>query len=475
MTAINKQPLLEYATPKDLDQIHLASLEVLEGSGVEVHLEEARRLLLGAGAQSGDGPLVFIPAGLVEKALASAGAGRVTLWSRTGKPAMELWPRQVYFGTGSDLEYTLDHRTGEARRSVLADVERAALLCDALENIDFVMSFALPSDVPPERQDLACFLAMVRNTTKPILATHFTRPDNLEAIWQAACDIAGGPEAFQSRPFFALYGQFVSPFRHNADSLERLLFCAQRRIPLIYVPTIMTGMSGPVTLAGSLAVANAEVLTGLTLHQLAAPGAPFIYGGCVSAFDMRNACFSYGGPEWRIADSVLAQFSRRYRLPVFSTGGCTDSKTLDQQAMVEMTFSLLMAALSGCNLIHDVGYMESGLCGSLTNLALADEIIGMTRRVLGPLRVDPETLATALIKQVGPGGTFADTDHTLRHHRQETWYPTLFDRRVRHAWSADGAATTAERAARRVDELLAGHHVQSLPAAVEAKLKASAG
>jgi trimethylamine--corrinoid protein Co-methyltransferase len=232
----------------------------------------------------------------------------------------------------------------------------------------------------------------------------------------------------------------------------------------------MLGMSGPATLAGSLVVANAEVLAGLTMHQTVAPGAPFIYGGCVSAFDMRDGCFAYGGPEWRVADCVLAQFARRYRLALFSTGGCSDSKLLDQQAVAEMTLSLAVPALSGCNLVHDVGYLQSGLCGHLSGLVIADEVISMVRRLLAPLRVDQEALAVDLICAVGPGGHFADSEHTVRHFRQETWLPGVFDRRTRSAWASAGASTAAEAAAERVDALLASHVPTPLPVALSARL-----
>jgi len=153
------------------------------------------------------------------------------------------------------------------------------------------------------------------------------------------------------------------------------------------------GASGPVSLAGSLALANAECLAGLVMHQLRSPGAPFIYGACVSPLDMKTTVFSYGAPEWRIADSALSQLSLFYNLPIFGTAGASDTQAVDVQAGAEWGYSLLTSALSGTNLIHDVGYQESGLSGSLESLVICDEIVGMIKRVIDGFEISEETLA----------------------------------------------------------------------------------
>ncbi|HIQ04821.1 MAG TPA: trimethylamine methyltransferase, partial [Anaerolineae bacterium] len=255
--------------------------------------------------------------------------------------------------------------------------------------------------------------------------------------------------------------QFISPFYHNPEALDRLLFCAEKRIPLIYIPTIMAGASGPVTMAGALTVGNADVLAGLVIHQLKAPGAPFIYGGCVSPFDMKTTVLPYGAPEWHMSDAILAQLSWRYGLPQFGTAGATDSKVVDEQATLEAAYTLLFAALSGVNLIHDVGYMESGLTASLDYLVICDEIISLVRHILRGCEVDDETLALDLIDAVGPGGHFVDSEHTLRHYR-EVWYPSVLDRRTYDDWSAAGAMTLKQRARIKAKELLETHEVPPL-------------
>lgn len=464
-----RQPLLRFLSEAELDEIHYASLEILERTGLNVHHPEAWELLREAGAWVEDQVRVRLPSSLVKRALATA-PERVVVSDRLGRRVMPLEGNKVFFGPGSDLRFTLDHRTGERRLSVLEDVAQAARVSDALSGIDFVMSFGLASDVPVERQEVAQFAAMLRHTTKPLILTQFTNRSALEAIYQIACSLRGGAEGFRRSPFFLLYGQFISPLQHDAGSLERLLFCADREIPLIYIPTILGGASGPVTMAGALALGNAEVLAGLTIHQLCRPGAPFVYGGCVCPFDMRCASIAYGAPEWHIASAILSQLSLRYRLPLFSTGGCSDAKRPDEQAAMEGAYSLLLAALSGANLVHDIGYLERGLCGSLEYLVMLDEMIGITRRILQPFRVDAEALALEWIDAIGPAGHFLEADHTRRHFREEVWYPALFDRQNFDGWRAAGSTTLRQRARERVEKILATHTPPPLPPEVETAL-----
>jgi len=466
----SRQPRLSFLSDAELDEIHCAALEILERTGLNVHHPEARHLLADAGAYLEGDLRVRIPSHLVKRALHTA-PERVVLSDRPGQRVMPLEKDKVYFGTGSDLPFTLDHETGVRRPSVLEDVARAARVSDALEHIDFVMSFGLASDVPVHTQEVQQFAAMLRNTTKPLILTQFTEKAVLEDLYEMACAVRGSPEELRRNPFLILYGQFISPLQHHREGLERLLFCAEKDLPIIYVPTILAGASGPATMAGALALGNAEVLAGLTIHQLKKPGAPFIYGGCICPFDMRTATIAYGAPEWHIASAILSQLSLRYRLPLFSTGGCTDSKVVDEQALLEGSYSLLLAALSGANLVHDVGYLEMGRCGDLSFLVMMNEMASLTRRILRPFEVNAETLALDLVDEVGPGGHFLEAEHTLRHFRSETWYPSLLDRQCYDAWQSAGATTLKDRARARVDEILRNHTPQPLPPEVEEELE----
>ena len=463
------KPRLTLIDQEGLNLLHDAATEILETVGINVHHAPMRDRLVQSGAWLGDGCRVFLPRPLVEKALDTAKKD-VVIHDRLGHPVMPLGSHQTYFGTGSDLIYTLDLVTGERRHSRLEDVSNSARLVDALDEIDFAMSFALPSDVPNEDAEPRQYEAIVRNTTKPIIMTSYSGLKALERMHEMACLVAGGDQAFRQRPNYMMYGQFVSPLQHDPQAVERLVFCADHEIPLIYVPTVMPGVSGPITLAGSLALGAAESLAGLVMHQTWRPGAPYIFGACVSPLDMRTMVYPYGSPEWRLNDLVMAELSRHYGLPVFGTGGATDSKVVDAQAGLEYSHSLLVAALAGTNLIHDVGYLDSGLTGSLESLVLGAEQIRWTKQFLAGVEVSAHTLALDIIADVGPGRHFLDHRHTLRHLRRSMWIPRVADHCAHDDWAAAGAQDYAARAGAHARALLDEHQPLALDASLESQL-----
>jgi len=464
------QPSLTLMRQDRLERLHLAATAVLERTGLNVHHPEMRRSLAAAGARLGKDPRVYIPKGMVDQALSTAKRD-IVVHNQLGEPVMPLGPHQIYFGTGSDLVYTRDVDAAERRKSVLEDAARAARLCDALDEIDFVMSFALPEDAPAEDVEPQQYYALLCSTAKPVIMTSFSGLDVLERLHEMACVVAGGDEAFRQRPNYILYGQFVSPLQHDLQAVERLVFCADHEIPLIYVPTIMPGASGPLTLAGSLALAAAESLAGLVMHQTQRPGAPFIFGACVSQLDMRTMLFPYGSPEWRLNDLVMAELARYHGLPVFGTGGATDSKLVDAQAGAEVASSLLVAALAGTNLIHDVGYLDSGLTGSLESIVLGAEQIRWVKQFMAGLEVTEETLALDVIESVGPAGDFLGHDHTLKHLRRNMWVPYVTDHDDYANWAAGGAQDYATRARAHARQLITSHQPPALDETLDVTLR----
>jgi trimethylamine--corrinoid protein Co-methyltransferase len=464
------QPNLTLMNQARIERLHDAATTILETTGLNVHHPEMQRKLADAGARLGEGPRVYLPASMVEGALSTA-KRNIVIHNRLGEPVMPLGPHQIYFGTGSDLVYTRDVETTQRRKSVLGDVARSARLCDALDEIDFVMSFALPEDVPNEHAEPQQYYALLHNTVKPAIMTSFSGQEAFERLHEMACVIAGGDENFRQRPNYIMYGQFVSPLQHDVQAVERLVFCADHEIPLIYVPTIMPGASGPLTLSGSLALATAECLAGLVMHQTQRPGAPFVFGACVSQLDMRTMLFPYGSPEWRLNDLVMAELSRHFGLPVFGTGGATDSKLVDAQTGAEYAGSLLVAALAGTNLIHDVGYLDSGLTGSLESILLGAEQIRWVKQFMDGLEVSEETLALDVIADVGPAEDFLGHDHTLKHLRRTMWVPYVTDRNEYDGWAAGGAKDYATRARDYARQLAQSHRPQVIDDSTDKALR----
>ena len=453
----------------DKQAIYEAALEIIATVGMRVRQGEAVELLRGAGAEVSDDDLVRLPASLVERARSTAPAV-VPVYDREGEPAMRLGGRRSYFGTGSDLMNVYDLETGERRLARLADVSAAARLCDGLDNIDFVMSSAYPSDVAdPHRAYVNEFRAMVTATTKPMVVTAEGVGD-LEVMWRIACELRGGAEELAAKPYFIMYGQPSSPLAHPRDSLDKLLFCADKGIPAIYSPAPLAGATAPITVAGHLAQGVAESLFGLVVHQLRKSGAPFLFGIGPAVLDMATAQSSYNSPEYLMAYLGAIEMARFLDLPNWGYGGTTDAQVVDAQAGMEASELTLLAMMAGSNLNHDVGYLDYGMTGSLELIVITDEFVAMNRRLLAGVTVDRETLGVEVIAQTGPGGDFLSTKHTSRHMRTAQWRPTIVNRKGFERWSEDGGVDLREQARRKALRVLAEHTPPPLAADVARRI-----
>ncbi len=463
---------LEFITPQfrrlsdqQVDRLHSASLEILERTGVCLYCQEALDLLRRAGVNATDGNRVRIPPALVEWAL-SVAPKRVVLCDRHGQRVILLERFYTYYGPGSDCPYVIDPRTGERRPGSLRDIEEATIVCDALPNIDFLMSFCLPHEVDQQVYDRYQMRAMLMHSTKPILFVTTEFGGCVDAVAMAEA-VAGGADALRQNPLAALYINVTAPLRHNEEALQKLLFMAEKGLPTTYTPVVLRGANGPATVAGAIAMANAGELAGLVLAQLKRQGTPVILtGGVNDMLDMRSMLDIYAAPENRVA---LLELAHRYNLPIFGLAGCSDSKLPDEQAAAEAAFSLILETLGGAQLAHDVGYLEGGMCNSLEQIVICDELISYVKRFMAPIEINDETLALDVIDQIGPQGDYLGAEHTRRHYK-ESWYPRLFDRRGYDDWKAAGGRTLRERARERVAEILARHRPEQLDAGVQKAL-----
>ncbi len=469
MTDANSQtqPRFSRLTREQCERLHQASLQILERIGVRLFEPEAIELIKKAGARVDEGNRVRIPARLVEQALSSV-PRCVVLHNRNGDPVMPLEGSRTFFGTGSDCLNIVDHRTGQRRPAVLPDVVAGITVCDALENVDFVMSMFLPSDVNQQIADRYQMEVMLNRTTKPLVFVAYDLGGCVDAVEMAEA-VAGGAPALREKPFVACYINVTTGLLHNAEALQKLLYLAGKDLPALYIPVVSSGTTGPMTMAGTMALVNAGVLTGILLSQLKREGAPVIvpgFGG--DALDMRTMVDPYCAPDPKGMAEALAHF---YGLPMFSLAGASDTKLPDQQASIEAALTMVIEALAGGHLVHDLGYLESGLTGSLTQLALCDEIATWIRHFTRDVEISDETLALDLIEQAGPGGQYLEFKHTQRHFR-ERYYPRLIERDNYTGWVNKGSKTMAERAAERVESILATHTPQPLPPDVAAAIHA---
>jgi trimethylamine---corrinoid protein Co-methyltransferase len=461
-------PECSMLTKEQRELIHRNVTHILSDIGMRVLHPEAGYLLREAGCGVKEGGIYTIPPEILERSVSGA-PSRITVCNRCGEPCMELGGEESYFGTGSDLMYFIDSRTLERRPCVLEDARNAARLGDALDQIDFIMSFAYPSDEEPHRAFLMTFRAMLENSVKPIVCTSHNTLD-LKAMWDMASVLRGGSERLSSAPYIIHYTEPTSPLTHSFESLAKLLFCADHRIPLVYSPAPLAGATAPVTVAGHVSQGLAECLCGLVIHQLRTPGAPFIVGMGPAVMDMATAQSSYNAPEYYLAYMAALDMSRFYGLPSWGYAGTTDSQIPDGQAVMEASVLTLLSSLWRAGLNHDVGYHDFGLAGSFELVVIMNEVIAMARRFSRGFPLDEEELAAGPISEVGPAGNYLVHPHTLAHFRTSQWRPELLNRAGYDRWKQGGKKNLLDRAREKVEAILSGHIAESLPASTISKL-----
>ena len=432
---------------------------------MDVHDEKAREILIKGGA-SADGIRLRLPEYMVARALLTA-PKRMTLYSRDGKAAMFAGGYNTYYGGGSDCLNILDHHTGLRRKPVLQDVVAASTLMDALPEIDFVMSQFLPEDVDQRIYDRYQMEVMLNNTTKPIV---YVTPDfeGCKAAVEMCEIVAGSPEAFRLKPFASCYINVTTGLIMNAEALQKCMYLSEKGLPFMWIPLNAGGVNSPVTTAGCIASMNAGILLGIVLSQLVRPGTPVALPGWNGGpYNLQSMVGNYV-----LADEqgVPTSMGKYYDLPVFGLGGSTDSKVMDQQCAIEATLSLMTALLHGANIVHDVGFMDAGLQGSLTLITMCNDTLGFIRAMTRGVTVNDETLALDVIEELGPTGSFLGNPHTMRHYK-EVYYSKLVDKNQYAVWQKRGGTTMEARAGKMVDDILAKHHPEPLSADVQAGIK----
>ena len=455
------RPTLSFLSREDKEKIHRAVLKILGEIGMKVHHDEAMKLLTDAGCTVQDDGLVNIAEELVLKSIDSA-PDNIAIYDRETKHVMDLGGHRSYFGTGSDLIYSLESNTMQRHPCVLEDVAQAARVADAMPNLDFIMSFAHPSDIPAPLAYLHSFQAMAVNSVKPIVCTAVDRRD-LGEIWEVARILRNSEEELQAKPYAIYYGEPVSPLQHSVESVDKLLFCAEKSMPVIYSPAPIAGSTAPMTIAGHVAQGLAESFCGLVIHQLKTSGAPFIMGMGPAVLDMATAQCSYNAPEYLLSYIAIVEMSHFYNLPNWGYAGTTDSQVPDEQASFEAGLETFIAEMAGSNLNHDVGYMDFGRTGSLDMIIILNEVIDQVRRLYRGIPVNEETLALDVIRDVGADGNFLVHRHTLEHLAHTQWRPELISRVGYEKWQADGSTSLLTRAKKKLQQVLQEHRPIPIP------------
>ncbi len=460
-------PQFRVLTDSQCQELYLATLECLNRIGIEIPNPEAQELLIKAGARL-EGHRVFIPAHIIQQALVTA-PRTFTIWGRDNQNEMRVAPDRVNFGPGPTCTYFMDPDSGERRLAQRGDAGLTAKVCDALPNIDYIMGLSLFSDVTAVLSPVYEFAESIANTTKPVLAWA-NKPQVVADIYQIAAAVAGSEAALQARPLFGFFSTYPSPLRHSHEDLSNMLWAAEHGIPVIILGGPNVGSDAPVTGASGIVIHLAAALSAVAVLQLKRPGAPVVIGGVISAMDLRTARPAYGSPEMSLYSAGAADVARYLGLPFMGTAGASESKVMDAQAAAEISIQILISALSGAALVHDVGFLDCADIGSLPLLVMSDEIIGMSKRVLRGIPVNAGTIMLDLIEKVGPGGTFLMEPQSASLCRSEIWIPTLLDRKFYPNWVKDGSKTMETRVQEKLQRILLNHTPAPLPEGVQTQI-----
>jgi trimethylamine--corrinoid protein Co-methyltransferase len=447
-------------------QINQASLSILAKTGIIVPHPVLLSRFADHGAQVDHaGQRVRIPAELVEKCLASAGK-RFTLYGRDVAKTAEFGQGKRNFNSIAGEALWLDNVGEERRYASLADVASATRLADALSQINIPGAMSDPHELPTAWRCVAVAAEMIRNTTKPITFWFYDRA-SAKYLVELMIALRGSEEKAVQYPICYPFLEPISPLNFPFDGIDLLFETARLNLPVPIGPMAQMGMSAPATLAGTMALENAEILAGVCITQLIREGMPVCYGGICHAFDMRTTQMIFSGPEQAIFGIGMTQMGKSYGLPVYINVGLSDAKRPDAQAGLESGVTLSMGMAAGADIFGHMGISGVDQAASLDMLVLQNEVISYAQSVNRQMTVDADTLALDLIDQVGPKGTFVDQEHTVMHFREELWFPELLDRSYYGAWQDDGFASMETRCRLRKEEILAAHQPEALDAAVD--------
>jgi trimethylamine---corrinoid protein Co-methyltransferase len=444
-------------TEEEIRQIHEATIYLLENVGIKMHNPAARQIFDDKGAKvDNDSRIVKMPRVMIEEAIDST-PSKIILCGREEKNDLVLEGANVYLGTGGTVLNTLDLETGEKRLTEVRDVAGYAKMSDALDNIAFFVINCYPNDVATEDVDINRFYHALANTSKHVMGGIYTM-DGLKKVIAMAEEIAGGKEKLIDRPFVSFITLMMSPLLMEVTYTDFLIEVARCGLPIATPSEPLAGANSPVTLAGTITLNNAESLCGLILSQLINKGNPTIYGSTSSIMDMRTGTYMAGNIESALINAGCAQMAQFYRIPMYGTGGMSDSKVVDAQAGYESANTAMVVALSGCNYIHDAfGLLEFCTTLSYEKMVVDNDSVGMVLRAVKGVEVNRETLATDIVAEVGPGGHFLDHPHTVAHVRNEFYFPRLSDRQQRSVWEEEGSKDTLIRAHEEAKRILDKH------------------
>nr|NIM90549.1 hypothetical protein [Candidatus Aminicenantes bacterium] len=371
-----KRPKLELLTPDFIQKIIDETLIILEKQGIFVENQEALELLKEAGMKVDESTQrVFLTPQIVEASLSST-PSVIKLYDRTGKKEYIVGDDEVHFDPGSAAVTILDHQTQEERKAFTEDLVKFTRLTECLDHIHFQSTGLISSDVPDIISDSYRLYIGLLFSSKPAVTGTF-RVEGFKPMYDMLVAIRGSEKNLAEKPLAIFDACPSPPLKWSNLTAQSLIDSARAGVPSELISMGMTGATSPVTIAGTLVQHVAENLCGLVICQLAKKGAPVIFGGSPSSFDMRKGTTPMGAIETMMIDSAYSQIAKHFNLPTHAYMGLSDSKTNDNQAGLETGIGAILAALAGVNVISGPGMMDFESCQSLEKLVIDNEICGM--------------------------------------------------------------------------------------------------
>ncbi|MBN1271674.1 MAG: trimethylamine methyltransferase family protein [Candidatus Aminicenantes bacterium] len=447
------RPKIELLGKSFIEKIIQEALLLLEKEGVFIENEEASRLLQDAGMNCDKGKKrFFITRGLVQKCLDSTPSS-VSLFDRSGEKEFVLGRDNVHFDPGSAAVSVLDHKTRRQRIPVTRDLVRFSRLTDSLEHFHFQSTGIISSDVPDLIADSYRLYIALQFSAKPVITGTF-RIEGFRPMLDMLLAVRGNAKNLAQKPLAIFDACPSPPLKWSNLTTQSLIDCAKNGIPSELISMGLTGATSPVTIGGTLVQHTAENLSGLVICQLAQKGAPVIFGGSPSSFDMRRGTTPMGAIETMMIDCAYSQIGKYLGLPTHAYMGLSDTKVNDSQAGLESGMGVLLAALAGINVVSGAGMMDFESCQSLEKLVIDHEICGMAYRLIQGIEQRDEPLALNLFQGFTPETQFLSMPHTRQWYRQEQFFPDIIDRDTYDTWVGKGEKDASERARDRVEDIL---------------------
>lgn len=442
---------------KNLKKIHESSMRLLREVGIRFHGPEAISIFKNHRIKT-DGDVVFIGESDIEKALDTT-PSQFKLLARNPLKSVNIGGRDLVITPGYGASKMIDDN-GSQRPGTISDYQKFCKLVQTSKQIDVNGSIMIqPDDLPPETSHLDMMLANILLCDKPFTGSTISRRSIIDSLEMIGL-LWGGKEQLLDKVVTIGSVSPLSPLQYGDEAIAAITEYAGCGQGILIGPCVMAGSTGPIGLAGTLCLLNAEILAGLTLAQLIRPGVPVIYGSTSSITDLRTGRLSIGAPEFSMLQGATLQMGRFYNLPTRGSGGLTDANYTDVQAGIETTMGLTAAILGGCNFIwHGCGILSSYAAMSFSKFIVDEEICGILRNIVKGFEVNDDTIDFETIKQVGIGGEYITHPTTYDRCKTEFYFEKLLPRDDYNTWIRKNRQQVTDRAMKELEDRIAGYEV----------------